>query len=388
MSHQQDTPTFTAPFLKNISDFTVEDPTNYEEIAGKYDEWGFVCVNNILSEEEQKEAEDLWYGDLLQSIDESGITDPRLKSVVKLVQDGSEHFPKDSLPGLSSKGFASLYGVPQGKFSWKMRTNQKVKKIYEHLHQNTDLCVSMDVPFFTPDPYSKPECLMWSHADQNINVRDSKGEIIGSPNSHQGIIYVWGSDKQGTSNTVVIPKSHKNEYFELLNSIPESNYDGHSGIYISNIPNPTIREKFVKIWKEKARRIPAKAGSLLIFNSKTIHQGYQNGYRLAQTVCWEPKKYRSEEALNRKVQACVMGIATTHWASIGTHHGVSFIKPKPQKYDGKFHHRNIFPLKNIPLECLTEEANSKWKVYRGRKIPTTPIDQLIKLIKPEYMKFL
>ena len=41
-------PTFKAPFLRNVSDFTVENPTNITEIKRKYDEWGFVVIKNVI----------------------------------------------------------------------------------------------------------------------------------------------------------------------------------------------------------------------------------------------------------------------------------------------------------------------------------------------------
>lgn len=391
-------PTFKANFLRNATDFTVEDPSNIEEIKRKYDEWGFVVVKSILSVEDCKQAETLIYQDLISCVDELKITDRGLRTVYRNVkkilhpEPGSktpgEHFPKDSLPGLAYKGFLSLYGLPQGKFAWNLRTNPIVKSIYAGLHDCTEdeLCVSLDVPFFSPDSSSsRDECYIWSHADQNIHVK------IGSPESHQGILYVWDSTEHGTSNTIVIPKSHKNEYFELLAAIPEYSYDAHNGLYIRNIPDLEERERLLKVWCEKSRRIPVPAGALLIFNSRTIHQGYQNGLRLAQTICWEPKIYRTEEALIKKLQACAMGIATTHWASLGIHHGVSFIPSRKQKYVGigKFHHRNIFPLKNIELEVLTTEANEmQHKSGRLPKNSVVGLDELMSSIKPEYRDIL
>ena len=369
------------------TDFTVENPANIAEIKRKHDEWGFVVIKNVMSAVECKEAEKLIYDDLMPCIDVGKITDDGLREVYQNVKDSHKHFPKDSLPGLASKGFLSLYGVPQGKFAWKLRTNPIVRTIYAGLHscKEDELCVSLDVPFFTPDSYSRDECLVWSHADQNIHIK------IGSTESYQGILYAWDSTKHGTSNTVVIPKSHKNQYFELLAAIPEQSYDGHNGLYITSIPDIKEKERLLKVWCEESRRIPVPAGALLIFNSRTIHQGYQGGLRLAQTVCWEPKIFRTEEALIKKLQACIMGIATTHWASLGIHHGVSFIKPKAQKYagTGKFHHRNILPLKNIQLEVLTTEAND-CQVKNGRptRPPTIELEKLMECVKPEYRDLL
>lgn len=315
------------------------------------------------------------------------IENPKLKLIYEKVRDGSEPFPKDSLPGLKSKGFLSLMGLPHGKFAWYLRTNPIVRNIYAKLHdcKEDELCVSLDVPFFTPEKNSNVDCSIWCHADQNINIKK------GSPDSHQGILYVWDSTKHGTSNTVVIPKSHKKEYFELLNAIPENNYDVHNGIYITNIPDEKEKQRMIDIWCKESRRIPVPAGGLLIFNSRTIHQGYQGGFRLAQTICWEPKIYRTEDALIKKLKACHMGIATTHWASLGIHHGVSFIKPSPQKYvgSGKSFHRNIFPLKNIEIEVLTAEQNEKYsKIERPTIFSKVDFKILLNGIKPEYQDML
>lgn len=374
--------TFKAPFMKNIRDFTVSDYTNIDEIKSKYNEWGFVVIENILSSDECIKSESLLYQDLMPCIDTAKIEDSKLMDVYKDVKDGKEHFPKESLPGLASKGFLSLMGLPHGKFAWSLRTNPKVKSIYAGLHEckENELCVSLDVPFFTPDSYSRDECLIWSHADQNIHIK------IGSPDSHQGILYVWDASKHRTTQTVVIPKSHKKEYYELLNAIPEANYDNHNGIYITSIPDLQKRAKLLDTWCKEARRIPVPAGALLIFNSRTIHQGYQGGLRLAQTICWEPKIYRTEEALIKKLQACHMGIATTHWASIGQHHGVSFIKSKPQNFAGfgRYFHKNIFPLKNIELEVLTKEANDNYKIKRPTRPPVLSVEKMLEGIKPEY----
>jgi hypothetical protein len=92
---------------------------------------------------------------------------------------------------------------------------------------------------------------------------------MGSDNSYQGILYVWDSTTSNTSNTVLVPKSNNNEYYELFKSIPKELYDGHS-LYISTIPDSIVRNKFLEMWNNKSRRIPVPAGALLIFNSKTI----------------------------------------------------------------------------------------------------------------------
>jgi hypothetical protein len=66
--------------------------------------------------------------------------------------------------------------------------------------------------------------------------------------------------------------------------------------------------------------VPVPAGALLLWNSRTIHQGWAPGPRLAQPVCWEPKARRSRDALIRKAVCCIHGYPTTHWAALGFYH--------------------------------------------------------------------
>ena len=74
--------------------------------------------------------------------------DSRLNPLIKKIRDGKLHWPPASLPGIVAKGFLSTHGIPQGECAWTLRTNEKVRLIYEHLHQSNDLVVGMDVVFF------------------------------------------------------------------------------------------------------------------------------------------------------------------------------------------------------------------------------------------------
>lgn len=380
-----DSSTFTAPFLENPNDFTVEDPLNAAEIKSKLDELGFVVVKSCMTDEQCKHADQLMHDDLDACVNDKWLKPHpdgkgSLFQCLKDFREKRERFPLYSIPGMPKKGFVSLAGLPHGKFSWYMRTNPVVKSIYARLYDciEDELCVSIDIPFYNPSEKHKAITDIWCHADQNINVN------LGSPNIYQGILYVWDSATEGTSNTVVIPKSHVNEYKRLLENIPESMWDGHANMYINNIPDEDVRKEMLDIWCEKARRIPVPAGGLLIFDSRTIHQGYQGGLRLAQPICWEHKKYRSQEAYLRKLQACHMLVATTHWASLGVHHPLSFIKPRDSKYDGRKHHNNVFPIKSIQSEALVDSVTFKFT----KRVPAHSVEQMESNIKPEYKDLL
>jgi hypothetical protein len=120
-------------------------------------------------------------------------------------------------------------------------------------------------------------------------------------------------------------------------------------------------------WKLNARRVPVAAGSLLIFNSKTIHQGYSHGKRLAQTLAWEPKLYRTNASKFKKIDAIRKGYGTTHWASLGIHHGASTMscrKKKNGQYSLDFH-SCIIPMKNIVSVPLFDNYNKCDKTIKN-----------------------
>ncbi len=79
-----------------------------------------------------------------------------------------------------------------------------------------------------------------------------------------------------------------------------------------------MRERFLR----EARRLPLPAGSLLLWSSRTVHQGFGIGKRLAIPVCWEPRSRRSTHTLQRKICLTARGIPSTHWASLGNGHNI------------------------------------------------------------------
>lgn len=335
---------FSAPFMEPslVDDVTIDFKNYKENIKDVLDTNGFVVVKDILSKEEQTEAELLLYNDLLEAVDYDNIKDERILKLVNDIKQNKYHWPKSSIPGLVGKGFLSYHGFPHGSFAWKLRTNQKCKEVYQYLHNEEDLVVGMDMPFFNPDDTPQHKSDLWPHADQNIELKK------GCENSYQGILYVWDSTQKNTSNTVLLPKSWNNEYYKLMSAKPESfGTELAHGLYVRDVPDAAIRNELMDQWKKNARRIQVPAGSLLIFNSRTIHQGFPSGYRLAQTLSWEPKSCRSKEVFINKVKLLNMGIGTTHWASLGMQHGASFTRFKKVEKYCSYHNACVIPLKKI-----------------------------------------
>ncbi len=207
---------------------------------------------------------------------------------------------------------------------------------------------------------------------------------LGSPNSYQGILYVEDGSLPSSAQTIVWPSSHKAEIYDRLRAAALPKHAKDHSLYLDRIHDPVIQKEFYASWCTQARRLPIPAGALLIFNSKTIHQGY-NGYgtRLAYPISWEPSYYRNDEALRSKLCAVVKGIATNHWASLGIHHGASKVKVKAPSGS-----RNpaecVFPLRSLPSYPLKEGV----ALPEPKDIGSTRLADLKEMIKPEILLLL
>ena len=89
---------------------------------------------------------------------------------------------------------------------------------------------------------------------------------------------------------------------------------------ISDMKNREAAHELNTTYLQEARRIPVPRGSLLVWSSRTVHQGHAGGRRLAFPVCWEPRERRDEETLRRKIRMVLMGFASAHSAALGQKH--------------------------------------------------------------------
>lgn len=100
---------FSSPFMeKELKDSTTITYNSFKNnIKEVYNEYGFVVVTDILSDAEIASAESLLYEDLMESLDKESIKNKDLQKVVKEVESGKLHWPKQSIPGIPKKGFMS-----------------------------------------------------------------------------------------------------------------------------------------------------------------------------------------------------------------------------------------------------------------------------------------
>jgi len=222
---------------------------------------------------------------------------------------------------LCEQNRCSLYGMPQGRFAWEARLHPRVREAYSLLHGTDRLVVGCDNTFFSPGAEGegwRHSNKSWPHVDHNMYDRSIQGShrrSIGEWEVYQSILYVWPSTDEAASTTVVWTGSHK-DVFDRVMQQDDMQRQGRKGIHFAQLREPDL----IAGWHKAARRVPVPAGGLLLWSSRTVHQGWSAGPRLAQPICWEPEDRRSEEAMWRKFRMAVLGFPSTHWASLGYRH--------------------------------------------------------------------
>eukprot|EP00928_Gymnodinium_smaydae_P054441 TRINITY_DN38205_c0_g1_i1.p1 TRINITY_DN38205_c0_g1~~TRINITY_DN38205_c0_g1_i1.p1 ORF type:complete len:520 (+),score=44.04 TRINITY_DN38205_c0_g1_i1:71-1630(+) len=288
-------------------------------------QYGCVLVTDVLSTSECDQLEQLWRDDLLNTIDESTSKSPYVRAILERVRtDGAQAWPADWKNVLGSKGCASQRSLPHGRFAWAARLHPNVKKVFAGLYDISpeDMAVGLDVVFWAAADSDGPATLnkQWLHVDQNF--RSGLTHLCA-----QGILYVWPSDGDRASTTALWPGSHLTTYERLMQ-------DGHAigkgkkrygsqSVQVNNLYSCPLREEIAEQAIAGTRRMPCPRGSLLLWDSRVIHQGWEGGPRLAQPVCWEPKCRRDELALLRKLYCCAAGVPTSHSSSEGRVHGMA-----------------------------------------------------------------
>eukprot|EP00455_Lapot_gusevi_P002485 TRINITY_DN1099_c0_g4_i2.p1 TRINITY_DN1099_c0_g4~~TRINITY_DN1099_c0_g4_i2.p1 ORF type:complete len:417 (+),score=117.61 TRINITY_DN1099_c0_g4_i2:94-1344(+) len=352
----QKDPTHIFPVLEpeEVARITVPFASIANNLAAVLEEHGVAIVPDILSEAECNHLSGLFGEDLLDVVNKeacaallefpnNNLSDAIDKVLTSTPQTIPQVWPVGS--PLGKKGFASNHGFPHGRFAWAARLNSRVRETYATLHQCApeDLCVGVDLVFFTPPhlPATDVSPSLWPHVDQNIHAGESGEWPI-----WQSVLYVWGSEAPGASTTIVQLRSIGETYRKVMadERIGEIGRGGGHYSALSYMRNREVANQLDQDFRQYARRVPVPAGGLLLWNSRTMHQGHQGGGRLAVPICWEPRSRRPEHVLRRKARLCVSGLPSTHWASLGNQHEVAKkvplakpAQPAPEHLDSWLH---------------------------------------------------
>jgi len=359
--------------------------------------YGYCIVTSVLSADNDDTSVDGCFAelqsletsineDLSELIDTDAVRrgDSKLKPVVqKCVKQGVARWPSASLEAIGNRHRLQLKGLPHGRFAWRCRMYPKIRRVYEVLHETTDLVSSFDNSFVTTDTEQQGEEAMenrlWPHVDQNDH-----DFIIGHQDVYQGLLYCWPSSEPRSSTTVVWPRSHTPEVYDMYMNDAFLEKRGRKGNHftaISMVQDTETRERLMQGWLSHARRVTVPIGGLLLWSSRTTHQGWSGGPRLAQPVCWEPRERRSAKARGRKLALAALGLPSTHSASLGQPHNLvpqrrpSVTLPERGSSFGK----TVLPLKaTIKSQALRdgEDALEVWDTLKGINLQNISLEHI------------
>lgn len=263
---------------------------------------------------------------------------------------------------LGTNGCASQRCLPHGGFAWAARLHPQVKRVFASLFDVSpaELSTGTDVVFWSAaGAEAAPDNAQWLHVDQNHC----------SGLTHlcaQGILYIWPSTTENTSTTAVWPGSHREVYQRLMRdreAISKGRLElGSQWVHINSLQDYSERDSVSRLAVAGTRRAPCPAGSLLLFDSRTIHQGWAGGPRLAQPVCWEPTARRDEAARLRKLYCCAAGVATSHSSSEGRVHGMAWMgAPRYRRGNA------TKPALQVTMpSCVRPDKETEWQALQGQ----------------------
>lgn len=275
----------------------VTDKTNCKKTLDKY---GVAIIPNVLTNKECDTMVDgVWkfFEDITKNTD---------NKILKKDKTTWKHmynlFPMHSM-------LIQHWGVGHNQASWDVRQNKKVVEIFAKLWncKNEDLLVSFDgLSFGLPHEVTKRGYYRgntWYHSDQSFTRNDF--ECI------QG--WVTGLDvNKGDATLTFMEKSHKyhKEFSEKFNVTNKSDW-------YKLTPK---EEEFYVNKKCTYKRIMCPKGSLVLWDSRTIHCGCealkerpQQNMRCVIYTCYQPKTKCDEKNLKKKVKALEDLRTTSHW---------------------------------------------------------------------------
>lgn len=294
-------------------------------------EHGMAVVKDVLRKDECMAMESLWKRELDE---ESALTKKEFSE---------------------PEWWANAWLHAHGEFAWKARLHPRVQGTFARIFDTKELACGFDVTknFCVAEAPAQTDNVQWLHVDQNTCTGITH-------ECYQGILYLWHSAGEDRSTTVVWPGSHKQDgtYGRLIQD-PSAKQKGSLrnayGIpYGHYLDLNQLEGEGSKCLVEEAamgaRRIPVPAGALLLWSSRTVHQGWRGGPRLAVPICWEPKDRVSLEARQRKMFMAAAGFPSTHSPSealvhpcVATRRGDGARQKRPRVRPFSVHPEEVLP---------------------------------------------
>ena len=304
-----------------------------EEAKLKLNEYGVAIIKDILNQEEcLNMQEGMW--SFLETVT-SKFPTPINRWDSKTWINMKELYPMHHM-------LIQHWSVGHAQFMWNLRQNPKILDVFRKLWNEKDLISSFDgcsfnmPPEYTGNGWFKKS---WLHSDQNYtrNTDECFQSWVTAFDVNEGdatLCFLENSHKYHKAFQERFNITDKGDWY-LLDNKTSSQYE-HNFYLNNNCP-----KKFIK----------CKAGSMVLWNSKTIHCGVepikdrpQANFRCVAYICMTPKKLASETIIKKRIKAFEEMRMTTHWP----HKSILFGK-KPHTY-GKV----ILEITPIPRPQLSE----------------------------------
>lgn len=300
---------------------------NLENVWTTLEEYGYAVINNVLPHEDIEQIRSIGWNDIKQW--SKGLIDVENQETWENIY---KFYPKHSM-------MIQEYGVGHMKWLWKIRQHPNIINVFSKLWNTDDLLVSFDAfsIHFPPEITNRGwyRGSDWYHTD----ISPKRTEVC-----IQGLVNLYDVN-EGDATLSVYEGSHKyhKEFFETFNKdIKDDWYKLATEEEISFFQKKNCQKRF----------ITAKAGSIVLWDSRTFHQGTEArrtretpNFRMVSYVCMTPRQWSTEKDMERKRNAFVEGRTTSHWP-----HRIKKFAMTPRTYGGPAPP----PTNDIPVPLLTD----------------------------------
>ena len=231
---------------------------------------------------------------------------------------------------ISPHGIIKFHEVGQQRHAWYIRTRENVQNVFKEIWHTDNVVVSYDGCCYIPADCKKKDNI-WAHTDQapiKKGLKCIQGFVALTDNTERTLVVYEGSHK--------LHEEYAKEY--NLTSTKDWLLIEHN--YLDKI-------------SDKKRVLNVKAGSLVLWDSRTFHQnqyGNINEERIVQYVSYLPRCNLTKKMLEKRQKYFTDKRTTSHWA-----YPVKVNGKQPQNYGDAKLKINYSELVEPKLEDLIEE---------------------------------